>query len=103
MIKIQATTRLLADEADWFSKLSREEQKKYVEEHPHSKYAEDYNNACDAEPKDDNGDADRIKELKKQIGWLVDDVKELEADGEDASKEKNLLQRLRSELVELQG
>lgn len=103
MIKIEAAARLKAyQEKTWFDGLTSEEQKEYVQEHPHSKYAENYDNAKDAEPKDDNGDAERVSQLKKQIGYLQQDIKELKEEGEDYSRERKQLESLKGELANLQ-
>jgi hypothetical protein len=103
MIKLEAAQRILADikERTWFDGLSKEEQKEYVEKHPHSKYAEDYDNARDAEP-DDNGDKERISQLKMQIKYLTQDIAELKEEGEDYSRERKELESLKQELRDLQ-
>lgn len=98
-IKIHAATRLLAD---WFDDLSPENKKKYVEDHPHSKHAERYDEAKEKEfDEEDNGDKERIAELKDQITELLADIKELRADGDSAVREKRLLESLRGELATL--
>lgn len=97
-MKIYATQRLFAN---WFDSLSKEEKRKYVELHPDSKYAENYDAAKDKEPID-HGDAERIKDLKSQIRDLLQDVKEIEADGDDAGPEKKHLKSLQAELHGLQ-
>lgn len=100
-IKIQAAHRL---HANWFEELSPEEQKKYVEQHPDSKYAEGYDIHKEGQFKTEQkeGDVERIGQLKKQIGYLVQDIKEMSEDGEDVSRERKQLEALRGELAELE-
>lgn len=96
-IKIEASQRL---RASWFSDLTLEEQRKYVAEHPHSKYAEDYDTKHDSDYLTDakEGDKERKAQLLKQIKEVEADVKEIEAEGDDASHEKKHLKSLRDEL-----
>lgn len=98
-MKIEAANRLVAS---WWDDLAPEEKKAYVEKHPDSKYAEDYDNKHDAEqPADHNDDVARVSELKGQVEELKQDIADIEGDGEDASKERKLLMRLKGELVKL--
>jgi hypothetical protein len=96
-IKIEASKRL---KADWFDELSRDEQKDYTEKHPHSKHAERYDNARDAEPVD-NGNEERIKQLEMQIEHLHQDIAELKEEGDDYSRERKQLENLQGELTTL--
>ncbi len=100
MIKIEAANRL---RAGWFSDLSLEEQRKYVAEHPHSKYAEDYDATHDKDYLTDaaEGDKERRVQLTKQIKEVAADIKEIEAEGEDATPEKKHLKDLQAELATL--
>ncbi len=45
----------------------------------------------------DNGDKERLLDLKKQIGYLKQDIEEIEADGDDARRERKLLKDLEAE------
>ena len=46
---------------------------------------------------DDNGDRERLDQLKKQIREFEIDVKEIEDDGDDATVERKHLESLRDE------
>lgn len=94
MIKLQAAARIMADiKNDWFEDMSDDEQKQYIKDHPDSKFAHDHNS--------DNGDAQRVIDLRTQINHLIDDIKDIEGDGDDASRERKHLSSLRSELANL--
>ena|ERR1700737_4431883 len=95
-MKIEAAIRL---RASWFDELTDKEKRKYVELHPDSKYAIQHDESFKHPENDD--DKERIKELKIQIGYLVQDIEEIEADGDDASRERKLMSKLKAELNEL--
>lgn len=49
----------------------------------------------------DNGDAERISQLQKQIMEFEEDVKDIEESGDDATVERKHLESLRDELRRL--
>lgn len=84
---------------DWFNSLTKEQQEDYIEDHPNSKYAKDHHQKLkDDDAKDKEN---RIKEVKTHIGWLTEDIAEIEGDGDDASREIELLKSLKEELRDL--
>jgi dGTP triphosphohydrolase len=97
MIKIEAATRLIAS---WFDDLDEAEKKDYIRKHPNSKYAADHD-ALHDEDKPEHGDKERLSELKSQISDMQDDIREIEADGDDAGPERKHLQKLQHELSTL--
>ena len=103
-MKIYAATRLIAD-TSWFDELTDAEKKSYVEKHPNSKLAEDYDNLkskeWEVEQKNPQNKQEEIAELKDQINQLIDDIKDFEADGEDTTKERKLLRGLKARLAEI--
>lgn len=102
MANYNAMRRLaLAADGDWFLKMPKEKQDDYLKNHPNSKLNK--SGGTPTKPKaDPNGDAERLKDVKKHITYLRDDIKEIEDDGDDASRERKQLKDLLAELAELQ-
>lgn len=95
-------TKTVAGGADWWSSMSTKEQTQYLENHPKSRMHKEA--LEDDEPehlKDDNGDSERVEDVKKQIGYLKDDIREMVADGEDPARERAQLHALELELSRL--
>lgn len=112
MLKINAAARLKAE--SWFDSLNDYQKKEYLKEHPDSKYGSGTHGAPGStggptgprQGHEDQGaltqdDHDRIAELKKYIKWNIDDIADLEADGEDASNERRVLNDAQKELNKL--
>ena len=107
-LKVYATQRLLAsDSPQWFLDMSEEQQQQYLDDHPRSRLnpaAKAHRDKAVVKPHGLN-DSERKKEieyLKRNIGYVRDDIKELEAEGEDTTKERKVLRDSLAELRDLQ-
>ena len=106
-IKIMAAQRLIAsDSPQWFLDLTQEQQRQYLDDHPRSKLhpsAQEHKDKGQVKPHGMT-QTERSKEiefLKRQIEYARDDIKDLEADGEDATKERKVLKDALDDLRDL--
>jgi chromosome segregation ATPase len=106
-MKINAAQRLMASsDPQWFLDLSDEQQRQYLDDHPGSKLhpsAQEHKDKGQIKPHG-MSKAERQKDiefLKRQIQYARDDIAELEADGEDATKERKVLKDSLDELRDL--
>ena len=106
-MKIQAAARLIASSGpQWFLDLSKEQQDAYLEDHPGSKLHPSAQQHKDQgvvkphglTPKERKDD---IAYLKRQIGYAREDIKELEDEGEDTTKERKVLKDALDDLSDL--
>lgn len=107
-MRIQAAIRLMASsDPQWFLDLSDEQQHQYLENHPGSKLhpsAQQHRDKAQVKPHGltKKEREETIRFLKRQVGYARDDIRELEADGEDATKERKVLKDSLDDLRDLQ-
>lgn len=106
-IKINASARLMASSGpQWFLDMSKEQQDAYLADHPGSKLHPSAQQHKDQGKLKPHGMTDREREadiayLKRQIGYARSDIEELEADGEDTTKERKVLKDALDDLRDL--
>lgn len=107
-IRIQAAARLTAaDDPQWFLDMSEQQQQDYLDDHPRSRLNKDakaHRDKAEIKPHglSEKERKDEIKTLKRHIGYVRQDIAEIEADGEDTSRERKVLREALADLRDLQ-
>lgn len=108
MTRINAAARLIAsDNPQWFLDLTEQQQKDYLDDHPRSRLQPGAKQHRDKAETVNHGMSSpevkkEIEYNKRQISNLRDDIKEIEDDGDDASRERKVLKDLLDDLRNLQ-
>lgn len=87
------------EDTEWFDNMSKEQQEDYIEDHPNSKFAKDH--AAKEKKFKEDGDVERIAQLKSQIQMLKDDIADMDGEGDDSTRERKQLKDLTLELRSL--